>query len=151
MVDVDHVAGMVDSSFRPNQILAVGGLPFPILDPEKAVALVGVEERLLTPWGLGSLAQEEPGYRRHYGGNVVQRDGAYHQGTVWPWLMGPFVEAWVQIRGNRPEAKEEARGRFLQPLLQHLNSTTTPGAGPTAGARTGCWESLTARGGWPLA
>ncbi len=123
VVDVDHVAGRVDSSFRANQILAVGGLPFPVLDTEKAVAVVkAVEERLLTPWGLRSLAQEEPGYRGHYGGNVVQRDGAYHQGTVWPWLMGPFVEAWVQIRGNTPEAKEEARGRFLQPLLQHLNS-----------------------------
>ena len=50
-----------------------------------------------------------------------ERDGAYHQGTVWPWLLGPFVEAWVRVRGGTPEAKDEARRRFLEPLLAHLD------------------------------
>jgi glycogen debranching enzyme len=49
------------------------------------------------------------------------RDSAYHQGTVWPWLLGPFVEAWVRVHGGTPEARVEARGRFLTPLLAHLS------------------------------
>jgi glycogen debranching enzyme len=51
---------------------------------------------------------------------VRERDGAYHQGTVWPWLLGPFIEAWVRVRGNTPEAKREARRRFVSPLHDHL-------------------------------
>lgn len=122
VVDADHQAGRLDASFRPNQILAVGGLPFQVLQGEQARAVVeAVEARLLTPLGLRSLAPEEPGYRGHYGGNVYERDTAYHQGTVWPWLMGPFVEAWVRLRGNSHEAKQEARERFLRPLLEHLD------------------------------
>jgi glycogen debranching enzyme len=80
-----------------------------------------VERRLLTPLGLRSLAPGEPGYRGHYEGGVLERDGAYHQGTVWPWLMGPFVEAWVRVRGGLVEAKREARDRFITPLLRHLD------------------------------
>lgn len=79
-----------------------------------------VEARLLTPLGLRSLAPDEPGYRPRYQGGVRERDGAYHQGTVWPWLMGPFVEAWVRVRGATTQAKSEARTRFLEPLLLHL-------------------------------
>jgi glycogen debranching enzyme len=51
----------------------------------------------------------------------VHRDGSYHQGTVWPWLIGPFVEAWLRVRGNSPAAVHEARNRFLPPLYEHLN------------------------------
>ena len=58
---------------------------------------------------------------RVYAGDVPARDGAYHQGTVWPWLLGPFVEAWVRVRGNSVEARHEARRSFLEPLLAHLN------------------------------
>ena len=57
----------------------------------------------------------------HYEGGVWQRDGAYHQGTVWPWLVGPFVEAWVKTRGNTNEAKLLARQQFLTPLYEHLS------------------------------
>ena len=71
--------------------------------------------------GLRSLAPGEPGYRPHYVGGVRERDGAYHQGTVWPWLIGPFVEAWVRVRGNTPEAKRDARERFLAPLLRYAD------------------------------
>jgi glycogen debranching enzyme len=122
VVDDGHQKGTNDASFRPNQIFAVGGLPFAVLEGTKARAMVdAVEERLLTPLGLRTLAREEPGYRPRYEGGVVERDRAYHQGTVWPWLIGPFVEAWVRVRGATSEAKAEARGRFLEPLLRHLH------------------------------
>jgi len=121
VVDVGHQPGRDDASFRPNQIFAVGGLPLPLLAGGRARAVVdAVEGALLTPLGLRSLAPGEPGYAPHYGGGVAARDGAYHQGTVWPWLMGPFVEAWVRVRGATPAARAEARARFLAPLETHL-------------------------------
>jgi len=120
VIDVDH-RHAVDASFRPNQILAVGGLPFALLDGAPARRLVDEVERLLwTPLGLRSLAPGEPGYSAHYEGGVAERDGAYHQGTAWPWLAGPFVEAWVRVRGSTRAARREARKRFLGPLLAHL-------------------------------
>jgi predicted glycogen debranching enzyme len=121
VVDVDHVAGRNDPAVRPNQILAVGGLPYQVLvEPYASRVVETVERRLLTPLGLRSLAPGEPGYRPHYGGGVPERDGAYHQGTAWPWLIGPFVEAWLRVRGNTPEARREADERFLSPLREHL-------------------------------
>jgi predicted glycogen debranching enzyme len=122
VADADHEPGKLDWSFRPNQILAVGGLPFAVLDGVRARAVVdAVEDRLWTPLGLRSLARGEPGYAPRYAGGPRERDGAYHQGTVWPWLLGPFVEAWVRVRGNTPEARAEARESFLTPLLRHLD------------------------------
>ena len=122
VVDVDHERGRVDPTFRPNQILAVGGLPLALLEGERARSVVdAVEASLLTPVGLRSLAPDELGYRPRYAGGLLERDGAYHQGTVWPWLLGPFVEAWVRVRGGTPEVKREARARFLAPLLLHLD------------------------------
>jgi predicted glycogen debranching enzyme len=119
VVDVDHVLGKVDASCRPNQVLAIGGLPWAVLDGERARRVVGtVESRLLTPMGLRSLAPDEPGYCSKYDGGPLERDGAYHNGTVWPWLMGPFVEAWVRVRGGTVAAKAEARSRFLTRLLE---------------------------------
>ena len=122
VVDVDHVPGTADPTFRPNQIFAVGGLPFPVLNGTQARQVVdAVEQRLLTPLGLRSLAPGERGYTARYEGDVVSRDGAYHQGTVWPWLLGAFVEAWVRVRGDTVAAKRKARERFLEPLLAHLH------------------------------
>jgi predicted glycogen debranching enzyme len=122
VVDVDHQPGSFDPAFRPNQIFAVGGLPYTILDGGRARRMVeAVESRLWTPLGLRSLAPGEPGYTPRYVGGVRERDGAYHQGTVWPWLLGPFVEAWVRVRSATLEAKREARARFLQPLMRHLD------------------------------
>ena len=122
VVDVDHHAGAVDPSFRPNQILAVGGLPLQLVDGERARRIVdAVEERLLTPLGLRSLAPDDAAYVPRAQGGVRERDAAYHQGTVWPWLIGPFVEAWVRVRGSTTAAKGEARARFLAPLLRHLD------------------------------
>ena len=122
VVDVDHRKGTADPSFRPNQVFALGGLPVVLVDPEKARrALDAVEARLWTPLGLRSLAPREPGYIGHYGGGVASRDGAYHQGTVWPWLLTSFVDAWVRARGSSREVKQQARARFLAPLLEHLD------------------------------
>jgi predicted glycogen debranching enzyme len=121
VIDVNHRAGDVDAAFRPNQVFAVGGLPFQLLEGERAERMISlVEEKLWTPLGLRSLAPGEPGYAMRYEGGVVQRDGVYHQGTVWPWLAGPFVEAWVRVRGNTAQSQREARKTFLTPLLNHI-------------------------------
>lgn len=121
VVDVDHVPGTADASCRPNQIFAAGGLPVSLLSRGQMQAVVdAVERELLTPIGLRSLERQHPDYRGRYTGGVLSRDGAYHQGTVWPWLMGPFIEAWVKSRGNTSDAKAEARRRFVTPLEEHL-------------------------------
>ncbi|QVL31580.1 glycogen debranching enzyme family protein [Telmatocola sphagniphila] len=113
VVDVDHEKGKVDSSLRPNQIFAVGGLPLILLDKKEAAKVVqAVEADLWTPVGLRTLSPHDTHYRGHYRGGVAERDGAYHQGTVWPWLMGAFVEAWLRVGGK----KKEIDKRFLQPL-----------------------------------
>jgi len=120
VVDVDHVARTTDASLRPNQIFAVGGLPLAVLEGARARAMVDAVERALwTPLGLRSLAPGEPGYAPRYAGGVWERDTAYHQGSAWPWLAGPFVEAWVRVRGGSEAAQTEARQRFVTPLLAH--------------------------------
>ncbi len=106
---------------RPNQIFAVGGLPFTILPDNLAHDVVDlVEHRLLTPLGLRTLDPADPAYRPVYQGGVVDRDGAYHQGTAWPWLLGPFVEAWLRVQGNTAAARQDGRTRFLPALRAHL-------------------------------
>lgn len=123
VVDVDHEPGRVDASIRPNQILAVGGLPFPVLAGEPARSVVDVVERKLrTPLGLRTLDPDASGYRPHCTGGPDERDAAYHQGTVWPWLAGPFIEAWLRVRGNTAAARAEARRRLLPPLVAHLET-----------------------------
>ncbi|HET7291760.1 MAG TPA: amylo-alpha-1,6-glucosidase [Vicinamibacteria bacterium] len=122
VVDVDHRQGAVDPTFRPNQIFAVGGLPLPLLSGDRARAVVdAVEAELATPLGLRSLEPRAAGYASRYEGGVRERDGVYHQGTVWPWLVGAFVEAWVRVRGGTRGAKAAARERFIAPLLAHLD------------------------------
>ena len=124
VVDVDHLSGKVDASLRPNQIFAVGGLPLAILSGDRARRVVeACEHSLLTPTGLRSLATDEAGYAGRYEGGPRERDGAYHQGTVWPWLLGPFVEAWVRVRGETAEAKAEARRRFVAPVEEAMWSS----------------------------
>ena len=121
VVDVDHVCGRVDASVRPNQIFTVGGLAHAIVDAGVARAVVTtVERELLTPMGLRSLAPGDPAYRPRYEGGVRERDSAYHQGTVWPWLIGPFVDAWLAVNGDDAAHREQARSRFLAPLIEHL-------------------------------
>lgn len=118
VVDVDFVSGATDASIRPNQIFAAGGLPFPLLDRARAKKIVDVvERRLLTPFGLRSLDPSHPNYRPFYRGDVLERDGAYHQGTVWPWLTAAFVEAWLLANGASAKNLDSARERFLAPLI----------------------------------
>jgi predicted glycogen debranching enzyme len=118
VVDVDHQPGTVDPQVRPNQIFAAGGLPLLLLDDAQTFCVVQiVEKELWTPMGLRSLAPGEKDYASHYEGGPLERDGAYHQGTVWPWLAGPFIEAWVRMQGNTTEAKARARELFLSPQL----------------------------------
>lgn len=123
VVDANHERGKNDEAIRPNQIFSVGGLPLNLLNDDQAAAVVQtVEERLLTPLGLRSLSPDDPAYCPHYRGGVRERDEAYHQGTVWPWLIGPLVEAWLRAHGKSPATISEARKRFLEPLQVHLNS-----------------------------
>jgi predicted glycogen debranching enzyme len=127
VIDVDHEHGRIDERIRPNQIFAVGGLPYRVVDDAHARAVVSqVEEQLLTPLGLRSLARTDPDYIGRYDGAPLQRDGAYHQGTVWPWLIGPFIEAWMRTQRaagiDGASAAEQARTRFLAPLQAHLDA-----------------------------
>ena len=92
-----------DSACRPNQIFSIS-LPHPVLVREKwETVLKTVEERLLTPYGLRSLAPGHPDYKPQYYGDLRSRDAAYHQGTVWAWLIGPFVDAWLRVYPDRVE------------------------------------------------
>lgn len=106
-----------DASLRPNQIFAVS-LPESPLSAEQQKAVVDIcARRLLTSHGLRSLAPGEPGYQGHYGGGPRERDGAYHQGTVWGWLLGPFVLAHLRVYGDRKSAQS-----FLEPLGKQIAS-----------------------------
>ena len=90
-----------DSSIRPNQILAVS-LGHRMLPPEKERQVVDVVERELhTPLGLRSLSRCDPNYRGRYEGGPRERDSVYHRGTVWPWLIGPLISAYVKIHGAK--------------------------------------------------
>lgn len=112
--------GPPDASIRPNQIFAVS-LPHSMLSPERAKQVVDVvEQQLLTPYGLRSLAPGDPHYRGRYTGDGASRDGAYHQGTVWPWLMGPFITAYIKINGGSEAARRQAE-LWLTPLKEHLS------------------------------
>ena len=117
VVDADHVPGRVDASVRPNQLFAAGALPFAVVDAATARAVVATVERdLLTPLGVRTLSPADPAYRGRYEGGVAQRDGAYHQGTAWPWLTGAFVDAWLHAHGDDAAHRAEARERFVAPL-----------------------------------
>ncbi|NJM48988.1 MAG: glycogen debranching protein [Alkalinema sp. RU_4_3] len=107
-----------DSALRPNQIFAVSltGDGAPLLTAAQRRTIVETCGRLLlTSHGLRSLDPRHPSYQGHYGGNPLQRDGAYHQGTVWGWLLGPFVMAHLQVYGDRAKARQ-----FLAPMADHL-------------------------------
>jgi len=113
VIDVPGIGN--DGSLRPNQILTVSLLGS-LLTPEQQSSVVDVCARhLLTSHGLRSLAPGEPGYTGHYGGGPRDRDAAYHQGTVWGWLLGPFALAHFRVHKNR-----EAALRFLEPLGRQI-------------------------------
>jgi predicted glycogen debranching enzyme len=112
---VDGEDGTDDAACRPNQLLAVS-LPDAVLERGRWAAVVEtVTRELLTPVGLRSLARGHPEYRPSYHGDLRTRDAAYHQGTIWSWLMGPYVDAWLAVHGDRAGARA-----LLDGLLQHL-------------------------------
>ncbi|MGA8310187.1 MAG: amylo-alpha-1,6-glucosidase, partial [Terriglobales bacterium] len=112
--------GPPDASIRPNQIFAVS-LPYTMLSPERArIVVEKVREHLLTPYGLRSLAPSDPQYRGRFTGGPVERDGAYHQGTVWAWLLGPFITAYVKVNGTTDAAGRRA-AEWLVPMKEHLS------------------------------
>lgn len=116
----DVVRGDVrDGSIRPNQIFAVG-LPHSMLDDAQCAAVLErVEKNLLTPYGLRSLAPFDPRYRGRYESDLRSRDTAYHQGTVWPWLMGPYFRAYRRVHGDGPETRAVVQ-EWLRGFRGHL-------------------------------
>jgi predicted glycogen debranching enzyme len=116
---LDVVGGFdprTDGAVRPNQIFAIA-LPHPVLDPARWAAVVQtVGASLLTPVGLRSLAPDHPDFKTTYHGDLRTRDAAYHQGTVWSWLIGPYIDAWLKVHpGQEPEARQ-----LLFGLRDHL-------------------------------
>jgi glycogen debranching enzyme len=108
--------GYSDSSVRPNQIFAVS-LPFTMLDGERSKAVVDkVEAELLTAFGLRSLSPKDPKYIPFYKGSPMERDSAYHQGTVWAWLIGGFIDAYRRVYPERPGSVSD----FLHGFEPHL-------------------------------
>jgi predicted glycogen debranching enzyme len=116
--DVIDEEGRPDATLRPNQIFALS-LPFHLVEGAKAKSVMDIiRSKLYTPVGLRSISPDDPRYKGHYVGNTFMRDAAYHQGTVWSWLLGPFVEAGMKTAGDafKPEAVSII-GRFAY----HLN------------------------------
>jgi predicted glycogen debranching enzyme len=115
----DLKTGKADASVRPNQVLALS-LTYPILTGERAASVLEVVEReLLTPYGLRSLSPKDQAYKGRYNGDMRTRDAAYHQGTVWGWLIGPYMDAYFSVHGETPKTRENA-ARALGPLRAHL-------------------------------
>jgi predicted glycogen debranching enzyme len=113
---VDGEAGD-DAACRPNQLLAIS-LTHPVLDASRWRSVVDtVQRRLLTPYGVRTLSADHPEYRAKYYGDLKLRDAAYHQGTVWPWLIGPFIDAWLTVY---PSERDAARS-MLQAFDGHLS------------------------------
>jgi predicted glycogen debranching enzyme len=111
--------GRQDRLIRPNQIFAVSLPNSPLTDEQQAAVVEVVRRELLTPVGLRTLARGEPGFREYYHGPQFERDGAYHNGTIWPWPIGAFLSAYLKVYGNAPEARDQCR-EWLRPLIDHM-------------------------------
>jgi len=117
----------LDASLRPNQVIALALADCPLPIEKQRRALEVVREKLLTPYGLRTLSPDHPDYRGRYEGDWGTRDEAYHQGTVWPWLIGPFIEAYLRLSDDQEQARRQARA-WLDPLLEHLESDACLGS-----------------------
>ncbi len=110
--------GYKDDSIRPNQLFAIS-LPHPLIEGEKAKSILKiVSEKLYTPFGLRSLSLDHSDYKGYYGGNQTDRDGAYHQGTVWSWLLGPYVDAIMKVKGEKGKAEVK---NVIENISLHFN------------------------------
>jgi glycogen debranching enzyme len=108
-----------DASIRPNQLYAISLVDELVTRNQAQQMLRLIEELLVTPVGLRTLSPTDSRYRARYEGGVLERAGAYHQGTVWPFLLGPFVTAWIKVYGKKPAALKQARA-FLDGVDAHL-------------------------------
>jgi len=108
-----------DATLRPNQIFAVSLAYSPLSSHQAKCVVAAVQEHLLTPYGLRTLNVEDWRYKGSYVGSQRQRDEAYHQGTVWPYLIGAFIEAYLKVNGLSRKSRKKAE-EFIQPLMQHL-------------------------------
>ncbi|MFW9957044.1 MAG: amylo-alpha-1,6-glucosidase [Candidatus Odinarchaeota archaeon] len=109
-----------DKSIRPNQIFAIS-LPFPLLDKLKSNSVLKtVTRELLTPFGLRTLSPTDTRYARAYTGGPRSRAAAAHQGTVHPWLIGPYITAWLNVNGRTPENKARAEKKLFRPVLSSV-------------------------------
>ncbi len=115
VVDVDGVAGKVDVALRPNQLFAASLTHELLNEAQTASMFQQVTEHLLTPVGLRSLSPTDTAYQAHFNGDRWQRDGAYHQGAVWPWLIGPYVDVHLRVHNDRAALRP-----LLQPLVRQL-------------------------------
>ncbi len=118
VIDVDGNAGQNDASFRPNQLFATSLTHELLSEAQTASMLQQVTDQLLTPYGLRSLSPKDPAYHQHFQGDRMHRDGAYHQGTVWQWLIGPYVDVYLRVHNDRAELLP-----LLLPLIEQLWGT----------------------------
>jgi glycogen debranching enzyme len=115
---VDAEGGGNDPKCRPNQMFAIS-LPHPVLERRRwAAVMTIVRDRLLTPVGLRSLAPDDRDFKARYFGDLRARDAAYHQGTVWAWLAGPFVDAWLKVHPDDVAGAQQA----LEGFVPHLSA-----------------------------
>jgi glycogen debranching enzyme len=143
LVDGEHGD---DPACRPNQLLAIS-LTHPVLDSGRwPLVLEAVRSRLLTPVGLRTLAPDHPDYKPTYDGDLRARDAAYHQGTVWPWLLGPLIDVWLRVTGDRVGARA-----LLDAFSTHVGEACLGSIGEIFDAE----EPFTPRGcvaqGWSVA
>jgi glycogen debranching enzyme len=113
--DVVDAADGDDPSLRPNQVIALA-LVYPLIEGDRARSTLGVvTSKLLTPYGLRTLSPDDPRYQASYAGDQRVRDAAYHMGMAWPWLMGPYLDAHLRLKGDGESVR-----RLLEPFLAHL-------------------------------
>jgi predicted glycogen debranching enzyme len=110
-----------DPRIRPNQVFAASLRHSPLNAKQRAGVIASIRQKLLTPYGLRTLDPADPGYRPRYRGQMWERDGAYHNGTVWPWLLGPYAEAVVRLDAFSSASRREAR-QLMRPLLDDMSS-----------------------------
>jgi predicted glycogen debranching enzyme len=118
--DVIDEQDIPDPTLRPNQVIALGVAPELVAKTKARTALAKVKTELLTPYGLRTLNPSHPKYSGHYGGDQFSRDSVYHQGTVWPWPLGPYVRALLYFSTSRKTALTEVL-ELLKPFQQHLD------------------------------
>ncbi len=118
VVDVDGVAGQNNAALRPNQLFAASLTHHLLSEAQTTSMLNQVTTHLLTPLGLRSLSQNDPDYRNHFNGSPLERDSSYHQGTVWPWLIGPYIDVHLRVHNDKTALQP-----LMQPLIDNLWST----------------------------